>query len=221
MRLVTEGETWVLPPLQAAWIPARTSHRVRPERSLSPRTVYFDPRRWEAPSLQRCAVFQVSPLAREMILASMRWGPDAPHDVVAERFFPALGALCADWIEQALPLQLPAAQTPEFAGAVAFLIDHLSEPLTLQSVARAAGLSVRTLERRFEEEAALSFREHLRRARMQAAVERLARPGTRVKSVAHAIGFSSEAAFTRAFAEVMGERPTDYQKRVRRGDLPR
>lgn len=215
MRFSTGRDSWLLPPLRAAWIPAGTSHRVHAAGALSLRTVYFAQALAHDESLQKCAVFNVTPLAREMILAAMRWHPTAQHDAVAERYFPALAALCAEWVCDDLSLQLPAPQTPELSSAMAYTMDHIAAPLTLKSVAKAAGVSKRTLERRFDEEAGLSFREFLRRARMQTALELLARPGARVKSAAHAVGFSSEASFTRAFTEVVGERPTEYQRRLR------
>lgn len=216
MRFTTQTESWLLPPLRAAWIPAGTLHRVRAPAALSLRTVYFAPALAPDVALQRCTVFGVNPLGHQMILTAMRWGADDAHDAVAARFFPALAALCSEWVCEPLSLKLPAAKTPELAAAMAYALEHLDSPLTLKSVAKAGGVSERTLERRFEEEAKLSFRDFFRRARMQAAVEFLARPGARVKSAAHAVGFSSEAAFTRAFTEVIGERPTEYQRRLRR-----
>lgn len=217
MRLITDGGTWLLPPLRAAWIPARTRHRVHSTGPLSLRTVYFAEDTSLAPKVEGCAVFNVDPLAREMIAAAMRWGPDAKPLPLSEHFFAALAALCSEWITSELPLQLPAPQTPELSAAVDFVLANLAQPLTLNRVARQAGLSVRTLERRFVEELGLSFRDYLRRARMVKALEALARPGARVKAVAQSVGFQSEAAFTRAFVAVIGERPTDYQKKVRGG----
>lgn len=61
----------------------------------------------------------------------------------------------------------------------------------------------------------MSFPDYFRQARMQRAVEFLARPGAREKAAAYAVGFSSGASVTRAFVELLGERPRDYQKRLR------
>lgn len=48
-----------------------------------------------------------------------------------------------------------------------FALEHLSEPLTTARVAKNSGMSQRTLERRFEQEAGITFREYFRKARMR------------------------------------------------------
>ena len=83
MRLEVEQAAWQLPPLRAAWIGAGVPHRVEVRRPVELRTVYLHPELagWASPD---CRVFSVSGLAREMLLASARWGPDTdPEDALA------------------------------------------------------------------------------------------------------------------------------------------
>ncbi len=214
LHLEVEGAQWLLPPQRAGWIPATMRHRVRATGPVALRTVYLEPG-CGAPEAWAPRVFAVSPLAREMILYAMRWGPAcAPADPLARAFFEALGALLGEWLGDARPYYLPAARSPELGRAMRLVLERLGEPLTVAEVARAAGLSTRTLARRFADEAQTSWRRFLHDARMLEAMDLLARPGARVTEAALAVGFESLGAFSRAFERFAGESPRDYRRRV-------
>lgn len=216
LHLQVAGATWLLPPQRAAWIGAGVSHRVESHGPVALRTVYLSPKLCQGPG-EPCRVFSMSPLGREMVLYAMRWGPDRdPRDRVAERFFAALGALCDEWAREAQPFRLPTAQSPALQKAMEYAIAHLSQPLSMADAARAAGLSERTLARRFAAEANSTWREFVHGARMLRAMELLSVPGTQVTETAGAVGFESLGAFTRAFEEFVGERPRDYRRRATR-----
>ncbi len=214
MRLEAAGAQWILPPQRAAWIGAGVRHRVMASGPVSLRTVYLAPSLVPA-ELPETGVFNVTPLAREMVLHAMRWGPDpSAADEVSSRFFSALAALCTEWTRAPLPLKLPTPKTPELAAAMEFVLARMTRPISVADAARAAGVSPRTLARRFEEEAGMGFRQFLLTARMMKAMELLAIPGARIRQTAHAVGFDSEAAFTRAFRAFAGDRPVDFRERA-------
>jgi transcriptional regulator GlxA family with amidase domain len=157
----------------------------------------------------------VSPLAREMIVYAMRWGPDRdPADGIAERFFAALGALAVEWAASPLLYYLPAARSEELGRAMHFAIEHLAEPIAIEDAARAAGTSARTLARRFATETNTSWRAFVHTARMLRAMEHLSERGARVTDTAFAVGFTSLGAFTQAFTAFAGESPLAYKKRA-------
>ena len=114
-----------------------------------------------------------------------------------------------------MPFYLPEAKTPELARAMAWIGEHL-EDATIEGAAEAAHVSVRTLSRRFDEEAREGFRSYLQSARMMRAMELLAAPRASVSAVAYAVGFRSLGAFTTAFTERTGETPSAYRTRVSR-----
>jgi AraC-like DNA-binding protein len=216
LALEVEGSQWLLPPQRAAWIAARASHRVRIISPVALRTVYLSPSLARGP-LSGCCVFAATPLAREMILYAMRWGPDEPPqgDGARDPFFAALAALCDEWSEGVLPFRLPTARTPELERAMQYAVDALGESPSIEEAARRAALSTRTLARRFAEEAQTTWRQFLHHARMLRAMELLSVPGARVTDTALAVGFESFGAFTRAFEEFTGERPKDYRRRIK------
>ena len=218
LHLEVESAQWLLPPQRAAWLRGGTRHRVRATQNVALCTVYLEPALLPSPPEGECRVFLVEPLAREMLLYSTRWGPErAPRDAVAESFFRALAHLLPEWAAQPQAWRLPRARTPELEKAMAYTLARLDEPVALADAARAAGLSGRTLARRFEEEAATTWRRFLHDARMLRAMELLAEDGARVTQTAYAVGFESLAAFTHAFHAFTGERPRDFRQRVARG----
>lgn len=213
LELLADGGRWLLPPERAAWIGAGVPHAVRFRSSAALRTVYFDRAVSLAPDVT-CSVFAVTPLAREMILHAMQWGPERRSASAAEEaFFRALAALASEWTSDPLPFRLPLAKSPELGRAMERILETMADGPTIEAVARFAGLSPRTLARRFEAEAETSFRAFLQRARLMRATELLSKEGARVTDVALEVGFESPAAFTRAFNAFVGEAPKDYRKR--------
>jgi AraC-like DNA-binding protein len=208
------GTQWLLPPQRAAWIPANVEHRVRAVATVALCTVYFRPAFCE-PSSAGASVFGASPLARSMILESVRWGPELRAlPAVGAKFFAALAALAGEWRRDPMPYCLPTASTPELGRAMQFALDHLAASPSIEGAARAAGLSPRTLERRFASEASTSWRKFVHSARMIRALELLAVPGKRVTDVAVELGFASFGAFSTAFQKFTGETPSAHRKRA-------
>jgi AraC-like DNA-binding protein len=214
LRLEVQGSWWLLPPQRAAWIRAGVLHQVRTSRPIALRTVYLS-KALTAGIEDSCRVFAVNPLAREMLLYAMRWGPDrAPQDAVANAFFQAFSALCQEWVAEARPYCLPTGESPELQRVMQHVLDHLAEPHTLETVAQVAGISSRSLSRRFEREAQTTWRQFLHNARMIRAMELLSIRGAQVTETALNVGFESFGSFTEAFKAYAGETPSEYRKRV-------
>ena len=187
---------WCLPPQCAAWITAGVEYTALVERSVSLRTIYFTTDH-SGPDV-RCSVFSISPLGREMILHAMRW-PQGNTDPLAEHFFHTLSGLCCEWSRDALEFRLHQPRSEELRSAMSYALEHLAEEPRLENAARQAGVSPRTLSRRFADEAKTSWRQYLHTARMIRAVELLSVPGARVTDTAVSVGFDSLGAFSQAF----------------------
>jgi AraC-like DNA-binding protein len=99
----------------------------------------------------------------------------------------------------------------------AYLEQHIAQPVTIQELAQALHLSVRTLNRRFAEEGTRFqlVKDGLRR---DIAVHRLASSNTGVATLAFDLGFADATGFCRAFRQWTGNSPTDYRKGVRQGE---
>lgn len=213
LRLEAGGAQWLLPPQRAAWIPARCEHRVSASVPVALRTLYLAPA-LGAGLARDCAVFELPPLGRELVLHAMRFGPDAKVAAAAARVFGLLASLCGEWIAAARPWRLPAPRTPEVERAMTFTLAHLDRKLAIGEVCKRAALSPRSLERRFVDETGASWRTFAQQARIVRAMELLAAPGARVTEVGMAVGFDSPGAFSRAFRAVAGETPRAYRARA-------
>lgn len=96
-----------------------------------------------------------------------------------------------------------------FDVAQAILRDPGAETSPAQH-ANSAGLSVRTMQRRFVAETGLTFTQWRIRARITASIDYLA-DGRRIGWVANRVGFDTTSGFTRAFTAAMGVSPRRYR----------
>jgi AraC-like DNA-binding protein len=93
----------------------------------------------------------------------------------------------------------------------------LSEPLTIQGLASALHMSVRTLNRRFAEEGT-HFQQVKDGLRRDIAVHRLTHSNIPVAALAFDLGFADATGFCRAFRHWTGSSPGDYRKDAREDD---
>lgn len=215
LQLVAERTRWLLPPQRAAWIPPGLVHAAMARQHVQLATVYFAPAVVPgAPADIR--VFAASPLLREMVMQAAAWGPEGADEASAQRFFDGLAAMIPRWAAEPLAFRLPLARTEALERAMDWTRAHMAEAPTIAAAAREAGLSERSLARRFAAEAGMTWRTYLRTARLLEAMAALAEPGARVSDAAWDVGFESVGAFSRAFAEYTGERPRAYRDRVQR-----
>lgn len=200
----TERGSWVVPSSWAVWVPAGVRHRIRAARQMAFRTIYVTPD--AAPALPGdCTAITVSPLLRELVLRTVDTGMLDRRDPVES----ALAILLLDEIQRspAPPFGLPEPRSDATRRAVERLF--ADGGIGTATLARDAGLSPRTLERRFLAETGMSLGRWRRRGALLAAVERLA-AGDSVKQAAGAAGYATPSAFVAAFRAVFGETPGRY-----------
>ena len=213
VEVETASAHYLLPPQQAAWIPAGLEHQATMNPDVRTVAVMFDPE-LVADGGDRARILAVSPLIREMMIYALRWPIDRSEgDAVSDAFFRTLADLVSEALEHEAPLSLPTADNPIVAAAMAFTKEHL-ESVTSTEVGRAVSVSERTLRRLFQDTLGMTWRTYLLHARMLRAMALLAAPGQSVQDTSTAVGFDSLSAFTRAFAQFCGETPSKFRKRV-------
>lgn len=217
VEVETDSAHYLLPPQQAAWIPAGLEHQAVMNPDVKTVAVMFD-RTLIPDGGDRARILAVSPLIREMMIYALRWpierrpGPDE-NDGVSEGFFRTLAALVDEALDHEAPLSLPTSDEPLVAAAMAHTKAHLAT-VTCEEVSRAVSVSERTLRRMFAETLGMPWRTYLLHARMLRAMALLAAPGQSVQQTATDVGFTSISSFTRAFTAFCGETPSAYRKRV-------
>lgn len=95
---------------------------------------------------------------------------------------------------------------------VNFVHDHVDQTLTVDDLARQAGMSISTLERRFRTNLGTSPKRFILHAKIAAACERLLSTPMSIGDVAESLGYHEHASFTRAFTSVMHMSPTSYRR---------
>jgi len=212
LTLLTDAGSWLLPSERCAFLPAGMVHRVRADAEVSLRTIYLSPKLEGVP--RSFSVFVLPPLGRELVAFAMQYEAGAPLDGCGRDTFSLLARLAGTWASTPCPFELPAGESPEVRRATQILRADIASEVSASDVARAVGVSVRTLHRRLVGETGLSFRDYLVRARVLAAMAALAEPRARVTDVAPRVGFESLGAFARAFRKIAGESPSEYRARV-------
>lgn len=96
---------------------------------------------------------------------------------------------------------------------LAYIDEHLEQPLDLNTLAEVACFSPFHFHRLFSAWMGETFGDYLRRRRVEVAAMRLAaQPRTRILNIALSVGFGSAEAFTRAFKSRFGCSPTVWRE---------
>lgn len=110
---------------------------------------------------------------------------------------------------------LRALADPLIAPAITLIHAGPGRPWSVGSLASACGLSRSAFAARFAEAVGETPHAYLIRWRMATAANLLATTDMPIARVAADVGYTSEAAFRRAFADHLGSAPREYQKRHR------
>jgi len=169
------------------------------------RSLYFPVAVTASPfNVDSCRVISVNPLLRELIL---RIAEMAALDsrVAAEA---RLMGVLMDELESARiePLLLPLPSDSRAMAVAESVLSNPAEVLTVETLARSAGLGVRTLERLFRAETGMRFGLWRQKARLLESVRVLVDGGS-VTDAALESGYSSVSAYIAAFKQTFGCTP--------------
>ncbi|MCS7338368.1 MAG: XylR family transcriptional regulator [Verrucomicrobiae bacterium] len=106
-----------------------------------------------------------------------------------------------------------AVEDKPLAKALRFIRDNARQPMSVEDVARAAGLSRRALEKRFRNELGQTVLEAIRRARIQQISQLLIQTQMPISQVAEALGFADFQHFARYFKASTKMTPREFRKK--------
>lgn len=113
-----------------------------------------------------------------------------------------------------------AAQQPDLAAAWHFIREHFREPITPHQVARAVGVTRRTLENYFREHLDTAPAAEIRRRRLEHVKDRLSRTELPLAEIARESGFESSVALAKTFKREVGLPPGEYRAKHRQTRVP-
>ncbi|MCC3717620.1 helix-turn-helix transcriptional regulator [Rouxiella badensis] len=206
VQVSTHHGVWMVPPGRGVWLPANVTHSLRFIGAVQARTLFVDSlARADLPA--QCQVVQISPLLRELILASFSvpvdYAPGGRDERIIELILDELRLL------PILPLHLPEPTDPQLLTLCQQIRDDLSAAWELEEIANRLAISGRTLSRRFQRETGLRFSDWVRRAKILSAMNALAL-GQSVLDVALELGYDSPSAFSAMFRRTLGVPPSEY-----------
>lgn len=214
LNVEVAGKRWLLPRTFAAWVPAETDLTVILDKPVTSCSILAKPG-FAAQMPDHPVAFQMSRLVREMALHCRNWGKDAAHPPEARTFFQALFNTCAGLIANSIDVARPTSDDPQLANAIKLIETKLDQDLTTATVADAAALSERTLQRKFAAEFGESWQQTRTRIRMIRALGHLADDTLSIIQIAGECGYASTSAFNRSFKDYAGTTPSEFRKHLK------
>lgn len=104
---------------------------------------------------------------------------------------------------------------PQLGNALNVIHAGVSAPWTVESIAQAAGMSRSAFAARFKDLLEQTPLEYITQWRMQKAMQLLQKRDSKLADIARAVGYESDAAFSKAFKRVVGASPGAYLKQER------
>jgi len=101
------------------------------------------------------------------------------------------------------------------ARTIAFIHEHVQEPLSVPKLARAVASTRQRLERRFRNALGRTVAAEIRRARVEVARGLLATTDHKLSDIASQCGFSTSAILSETFRRELGVAPGAYRRRLR------
>jgi AraC-like DNA-binding protein len=106
----------------------------------------------------------------------------------------------------------------EFGPVLAYIRDQYHAPITNRQLARLAHMSVRTFERKFQNNFHLTPQKYVRKVQLRMASRALVYTTQALAEVASGCGFSDQSHFTRVFRRQFGRTPREYREHYARGE---
>ena len=113
-----------------------------------------------------------------------------------------------------LTLEAQAHTTATFFNLLAWLPDHLTEDLSVESLARRAAMSPRNFARIFRQEVGLSPGKYVEGLRFEAAQRELAIKGQTISGAAELVGFTNVECLRRLFTRRLGTTPGRFREEM-------
>jgi AraC-like DNA-binding protein len=211
LTVAVEGQSLVISPEQAVWLPTGLRHRVGSLLGAEFRSLWIaDEAGKDLP--EGPTVFGVSPLLRALIVEAAEIEGRQDQDGYSSR----VTDLILDQLRRAPPLAgaLPWPRNAALGKLCETLYADPADSRSPDAWGRELGMSGRTLARRFEAEVGMSLRSWRRRLRLFKSIE-LMGGGLSVTQTALELGYGSTSAFIYAFRTDMGCSPQAYM----RGDV--
>lgn len=207
LSIATGEGTWIAPATRLVWTPGGFEHHHRAYGDTDMRVIFL-PAELAAQLPDRPAVFAVSALVREVVLA-LTDDTDVPRSQPART---RLQAVIIDELAPACeePLHLPEPRDDRLRALSGIMHGDPANNATLTELGARVGAGKRTLTRLFHDELGMSFLQWRTQLRLHHALTLLA-AGHTVTGTAMACGWANPTSLIEAFSAALGETPARYR----------
>ena len=150
-------------------------------------------------------------------------GLDLTNALIARHHGQVFARLVADWFlhtdirpaadpQRASLIERIGTTSQPVISAVTAMEDHIADPVSLDDLARVAGVTGRQLNRLFNRHFGTTVMRHYARLRLDTARRLLANSSLSMTNIALATGFASSSNFSRSYAQHFGEPPSAYRR---------
>lgn len=120
-------------------------------------------------------------------------------------------------VEQIMEITCPADEAGATSRETArkahdYLVEHLSERVTIEELSKLFHINATTLKQAFKAEYGMSLAAHTKEHRLERAAALLRESENSIADIAASVGYDSASRFTTAFFEKYGVKPSEYRK---------
>ena len=201
-----EGGLWIVPPQSAIWMPGGVLHNIKAVGAIEGYNVFIDPA--AASNLpSTCCTISATPLLRELLIRSASLSALYPEGGMESH----VATLLLDEIAAAPTgnLHLPMPTDGRLRKIVKMMMADPADRGTIETWAKRAGLSERTLARILSRETGMSFGRWRQQLNIMLALQWLAK-GASIGQVAADLGYESAGSFVTMFRRTLGTSPGRY-----------
>ncbi len=201
-----EGGLWIVPPRSAVWIPGGARHAIKVTGPFEGLAAFIDPTFSRGLPEAGCAV-SVTPLLAELLARSASLPALYEEGGANSRMIAVLlDELALAEVEN---LHLPMPADARLRRIVDLMMSSPAQRGTIDTWAKLAGMSERTLARLISRETGMSFGRWRQQLGVMLAVKWLA-GGASIQQVAGDLGYESVPSFVTMFRKVLGTSPGRY-----------
>ena len=157
-------------------------------------------------------------LAESGLLVSRRIGKEVYYKAAEAEQIRLLHQIVEQVMEITCPekaVDFQASQETIIRNVHDYLMEHLSERITIEELSRKFLMNTTTLKNVFKAVYGTTIAAHMKLHRMEQAAVMLGSSQTDIAGIAKAVGYESPSRFTAAFKNTYGILPTEYRKQRR------
>jgi len=207
MSVVTENNTFAVPPQRALWMAAGITHEVSCRSNVSLRTLYIDPSVVDTGDSD-CRLIEVSEFLQALIIEIVNF--DIRHNMNDREQMITRLLLKEIWAMPTAPYHVRMPKDERLSRACQVVTEDPANNAGLDELAELACISRRTFTRLFRQETGMSFAVWRQQMRLMEALS-LMGSGRSITTTAYDVGYNSPSAFTAAFHRTFGLSPSEYR----------